>query len=139
MVKREKRKMIYMNARVRIVSTNRVNTKTGKPMTTGFSYADVNGETGFPLGLVCWSDLAEELARYGKGDNITVSGKLQANNYTNKQGEEVNGYQLVVDGLMGVKRTSAMLNEVKPKKRTADASPHPNRTGGIQYDDVPNF
>ncbi len=132
--------MIYMNARVRVISTKRINTKSGKPMTTGFSYADIQGETGFPLGLVCWDDLAEELARYNKGDSVTVTGKLQANDYTNKDGKEINGYQLIVDGLMGIKRTSAMLNEVKPKKRKAQSiEPHPNTTGGIAFDEVPNF
>jgi hypothetical protein len=69
--------------------------KVTKPMTTGFSYADIQGETGFPLGLVCWNDLAEELARYSKGDTLSLSGKLQANDYINKQGEAVNGYQLM--------------------------------------------
>ena len=58
--------MIYLNARVRLVSTKRITTITGKPMTSGFCYADIQGESGFPLGLVCWGDMAEELARYGK-------------------------------------------------------------------------
>ena len=96
--------MIYMNARIRLVSTKRINTTTGKPMTTGFGYADIQGESGFPLGLVCWNDIAGELARYGKGDTLTVSGRLQANDYENKNGEQVTGYQLIVDGLMGVKQ-----------------------------------
>ncbi len=132
--------MIYMNARVRVISTKRITTKTGKPMTTGFCYADIQGETGFPLSLVCWNDIAEELARYGKGDTLTVTGRLQANDYTNKQDEVVNGYQLIVDGLMGVKRTSAMLNEVKPRKQKAEITElHPNQTGGVQFDEVPNL
>ena len=132
--------MIYMNARVRVISIKRITTQTGKPMTTGFCYADIQGETGFPLGLVCWNDIAEELARYSKGDTLTVTGRLQANDYTNKQGETVNGYQLIVDGLMGVKRTSAMLNEVKPRKKEAKSfETHSNKSGGIQFDDVPDF
>jgi len=127
--------MIYMNARVRLISTKRITTKTGKPMTTGFCYADIQGEKGFPLGLVCWNEMAEELARYGKGDTLTVTGRLQSNDYTNKQGEVVNGYQLIVDGLMGVKCTSAMLDEVKPRKNKAEITElHPNQTGGVQFD-----
>jgi single-stranded DNA-binding protein len=129
-----------MNARVRLVSTKRITTKTGKAMTTGFCYADIQGEKGFPLSLVCWNDLAEELARYGKGDTLTVNGRLQANDYTNKQGEEVSGYQLIVDGLMGVKRTSAMQDEVKPRRhKTNSIETHPNQAGGVRFDDVPNF
>ena len=132
--------MIYMNARIRLISTKRINTKTGKPMTTGFSYADIQGETGFPLGLVCWGDMAGELARYGKGDTLTVSGRLQANDYTNKDGGMVNGFQLIVDGLMGAKRTAAFQDEVKPKKRQAAAiQPHENQTGAVRLDDKPNF
>jgi hypothetical protein len=128
--------MIYMNARLRLISTKRINTKTGKPMTTGFGYADIQGETGFPLGLVCWGDMAGELARYGKGDTLTVSGRLQANDYE-KNGELVNGYQQIIDGLMGVKRTAAFQDEVKPKKREVQA--HENQTGAVRFDDVPNF
>jgi hypothetical protein len=132
--------MIYMNARLRLISTKRINTKTGKPMTTGFGYADIQGETGFPLGLVCWGDMAGELARYSKGDTLTVSGRLQANDYTNKQGEVVSGYQLIIDGLMGVKRTSAMQDEIKPRKlKTNDIETHPNQTGGVRFDDIPKF
>ena len=90
--------------------------------------------------MVCWNDLAEELARYGKGDTLTLNGRLQANDYTNKQGELVSGYQLIIDGLMGVKRTSAMQDEVKPRKhKTKSIGTHPNQTGGIQLDDIPDF
>jgi hypothetical protein len=130
--------MIYMNARLRLISTKRLNTQTGKPMTTGFGYADIQGETGFPLGLVCWGDMAGELARYGKGDTLTVSGRLQANDYE-KNGEPVNGYQLIIDGMMGNKRTAAFQDEVKPKKRHATIHPHENQTGAVRLDDVPNF
>ena len=105
-------------------------------MTTGFGYADIQGETGFPLGLVCWNDMAEELARYGKGDTLTVSGRLQANDYE-KNGEQVKGYQLIVEGLMGVKRTAAFQDEVKPTKRQTQQ--HPNQAGAVRFDDVPNF
>ena len=132
--------MIYMNARVRMISTKRINTKTGKPMTTGFCYADIQGENGFPLSLVCWGEMAGELARYDKGDTLTVSGRLQANDYENKQGEQVTGYQLIIGGLMGVKRTSVMQDEVRPRKhKTKSIGTHPNQTGGIQLDDIPDF
>lgn len=110
--------MIYMNARIRLVNTRRINTKTDKPMTTGFGYADIQGESGFPLSLVSWGDMADELARYGKGDTLTVSGRLQANDYV-KNGELVKGYQLIVDGILGIKRTAAYQEEVKPTKRKA--------------------
>jgi hypothetical protein len=130
--------MIYMNARIRLISTKSIKTKTGKPMTTGFGYADIQGESGFPLGLVCWNDIAGELARYGKGDTLTVSGRLQANDYA-KGGEQVKGYQLIIDGLMGIKRTAAYQDEVKPKKRQAAIQPHENQTGAVRFDDIPNF
>ena len=131
--------MIYLNARLRLVTTKRIQTKDGKPMTTGFGYADIQGEMGFPLGLVCWNDMAEELARYGKGDTLTVSGRLQANDYENKQGEAVKGYQLIIEGILGSKRTAAFQDEVKPKKRESTFEPHPNQTGAVRFDDVPSF
>ncbi len=124
--------MIYMNARLRLVLTKRHQIASSKPMTTGFGYADIQGETGFPLGLVCWNDMAEELARYGKGDTLTVSGRLQANDYE-KNGEQVKGYQLIVEGLMGSKRTAAFQDEVKPKKRESTFEPHPNQAGAVRF------
>ena len=124
--------MIYLNARLRLVTTKRIKTKDGKPMSTGFGYADIQGETGFPLGLVCWNDMAEELARYGKGDTLTVSGRLQANDYE-KNGEQVKGFQLIVDGILGSKRTAAFQDEVKPKKRQSSIEPHPNQTGAVRF------
>jgi len=131
--------MIYMNARIRLISTKRIKTSTGKPMTSGFGYADIQGESGFPLGLVCWNDIAGELARYGKGDTLTVSGRLQANDYEAKNGEQVKGYQLIIDGLMGIKRTAAFQDEVKPKNRQAAIQPHENQTGGVLLDEIPDF
>ena len=132
--------MIYLNARLRLVSTKRHKLASGKPMTTGFGYADIQGEMGFPLGLVCWNDMAEELARYGKGDTLTVSGRLQANDYENKQGEVVKGYQLIVEGILGSKRTAAFQDEVKPRKhKSKSIETHPNQTGAVRFDDVPNF
>jgi single-stranded DNA-binding protein len=131
--------MIYLNARLRLISTKRHKIASGKPMTTGFGYADIQGETGFPLSLVCWNDIATELARYGSGDTLTVSGRLQANDYV-KNDESVKGYQLIVEGIMGSKRTAAYQNEVKPKKRqTAATQPHENQTGAVRLDDVPSF
>ena len=130
--------MIYLNARLRLISTKRISIASGKPMTTGFGYADIQGETGFPLGLVCWGDMAGELARYGSGETLTVSGRLQANNYE-KNGEQVKGYQLIVEGIMGAKRTAAYQNEVKPQKRQSAIESHENQTGAVRLDDEPSF
>ena len=95
---------MFVIAKVRLVKDTRtIQTKTGTRMQSGFGFADIDGESGLPVGLVAFGNLAGELAKYGSGSNIRVSGTLKANDYTKSDGTEVSGYQIVADGIAGVK------------------------------------
>ena len=85
-------------------------------MQNGFGFADIDGESGLPVGLVAFGSLADELSRYRKGDSLRVSGTFKANDYTNKAGDEVQGYQIVLDGIAGVKAARASFSV--PKQAT---------------------
>lgn len=108
-------------AKIRLANEPRqVQTKTGTPMASGFGFADLGGESGLGLGVVAFNRLAGDLLKYHKGDNVRITGTMKENNYTNKSGEEIKGYQVVVDGLMGVKAARTQYNERKPKPNNAD-------------------
>lgn len=54
---------MFVIARVRLVKdTNAIKTKTGTRMQTCFGFADIDGENGLPVGIVAFSNLANELA-----------------------------------------------------------------------------
>ena len=126
---------MYVIAKVRLVKpVNPINTKTGTPMSTSFGFADIGGDKGLPVGVVGFNNLANELSKYGQGATIRASGTLQENGYTDKNGDQVDGYQIVLDGIAGVK--SARGVTAKPKD---SSEPHPNQTDGIQFDDVPDL
>jgi single-stranded DNA-binding protein len=107
-------------------------------MQTGFGFADIDGDSGLPVGLVAFSNLADVMAKYRKGDTLRVSGKLKENNYTNKAGEEVNGYQIICEGIAGVKHAAMKHQERKPK---ADPEIQQQRNQATQefYEDEISF
>lgn len=103
---------MWVNTTIRLGADPRsIRTKSGTPMTAGFGFADIGGESGFPLGLVCFNKLADELRRYRKGATLAVTGRLQANDYRKADGTEVHGYQLVLDSLAGVKRRAPVRDD----------------------------
>lgn len=94
----------------------RVQTKTGTEMARGFAFLDVEGESGLPVGLVAFNRLAGALLKYRKGDSIRITGKLKSNEWVDKEGNDQKGYQVVIDGLMGVKAGRTQYQETRPKK-----------------------
>ena len=132
---------MFVIAKVRLVKpVNNIQTKTGTPMSASFGFADIGGEKGLPVGVVGFNNLANELSKYTQGSTIRASGTLQENGYKNRDGDQVDGYQIVLDGIAGVKSAKGV--KAKPKDNSESkgyAEPHPNQTGGIQFDDVPNF
>ena len=128
---------MFVIAKIRLVKpVKNIQTKTGTLMSASFGFADIGGEKGLPVGVVGFNNLANELSKYGQGNTIRATGTLQENGYTDKNGAQVDGYQIVLDGIAGVK--SAMGVKAKPKDYEKP-EPHPNQTGGIQFDDIPNF
>ena len=132
---------MFVIAKIRLVKpVKNINTKTGTPMSTGFGFAGIGGEKGLPVGIVGFNNLANELSKYGQGATIRATGTLQENGYTDKNGNEVDGYQIVLDGIAGVKSAKGV--RAKPKNNAEPkgyAEPHPNQTGDIQFDEVPTF
>lgn len=107
---------IYVNARIKIAKDGQsLQTKTGTPMSKSFGFADIGGENGFPLGVIAFGHIAEDLKRVKKGESIAVMGNLQSNSYVNKAGENVTNYQVIADALMTLKRASPLMHERKPK------------------------
>ena len=109
-------------------------------MSASFGFADIGGEKGLPVGVVGFNNLANELSKYGQGNTIRATGTLQENGYTDKNGNEVDGYQIVLDGIAGVKSAKGVKVRAKDKAEPKGyAEPHPNQTGGIQLDELPDL
>ena len=107
---------MFVIARVRLAKdTTAIQTKTGTRMQTGFGFADIDGDSGLPVGLVAFSNLADVMAKYRKGDTLRASGKLKENNYTNRDGAEVTPFNTISEGIAGVKAATMKHQERKPK------------------------
>ena len=99
---------MYCIAKIRMAKkTTSVQTKTGTRMETGFGFVDIEGKNGLPVSLVAFGSLADELAKYGKGSLLRISGTFRANDYTTKAGEEVHSYRLTVEGIAGINSPKA--------------------------------
>jgi len=98
---------MYVIAKVFIAKEPReIQTKTGTKMVSAFGFCDISGDSGLPVGIVAFGNLADVLAKYRKGATIRVTGSFQANNWTNAQGEEQHGFKITADGIAGVKHAT---------------------------------
>jgi len=112
---------MWINSKIRLGGdTKKIATKTGAEMRTGYCFADT-GSDDFPMSIVAFNNMADELARYHKGDALMISGNLQANNYTNKDGVEITGWQCVLDSIAGVKKQRPAFQQPKKKPESFDA------------------
>ena len=107
---------MYCTARMRMAKDTRsIQTKTGTRMQSGFGFIDIDGDDDLPAGVVAFGSLADELAKYKKGATIRISGEFKANNYE-KDGKEVKGYQIMAEGIAGVK--SATVKHQKDERQS---------------------
>ncbi len=115
---------MFCIARIRLGTDPRnIQTRTGSPMVTAFGFAYIGSEDrDLPLSIVAFGSLADELAKYRKGDAIRVSGDFQANDYTNRDGQPVEGFQITADGIAGIKSARGRYRESRPKKEKAEAN-----------------
>lgn len=67
------------------------------------------------LGVVAFGSLADELGKYSNSATVRVSGIFKSNNYTKKDGTEVEGYQITAEGIAGVKAAHGKYRDSKPK------------------------
>jgi len=110
---------MFVIARMRLAKDTRpIQTKTGTRMQTGFGFIDIDGDNDLPCGVVAFGSLADELAKYKKGATIRISGTFKANDYE-KDGEQVHGYQIVAEGIAGVK--SATVKHQKDERTNQQA------------------
>lgn len=83
-----------------------IETKSGKPMATCRLAVHLDREDEAPLwlGLVAFGRLADELMRHGKGELVSVSGRIQRNTWTDRQtGEIREQLQLLADSLISAR------------------------------------
>lgn len=114
---------MFVIAKIRLAKDTRpIQTKTGTRMQSGFGFSDVDSDNGLPVAVVAFGNLADELAKYKKGATIRVSGTFKSNDYTNKSGEQVTGWQIVADGVAGVKSARGKYSTPKPKPEANQAS-----------------
>lgn len=62
-----------------------------------------SGEVVLWLGLVAFGKQAELLARHGKGELISVSGSMQINQWTGRDGALQIGYQVMADAIISAR------------------------------------
>lgn len=78
--------------------------------------ASAEGQATFWLGVIAFGKQADALAGHIKGDMVSVSGAMQLNQWTGKDGGTQQGYQVVADSVISAKT-------VRPGgKRSASAS-----------------
>lgn len=125
---------MYVIAKVRLVKdTRKIQTKKGTRMQSGFGFADIDGENGLPVGVVAFGSLADELGKYSNGSTIRVSGIFKSNNYTQKDGTEVEGFQITLDGIAGIKAARGKYSQPKPR---TDNNQQANQVTTEFYDDA---
>ena len=111
---------MYVIAKVRLANNPRsITTKTGTRMESAFGFSDIDSDQGLPVGVVAFGSLADELHKYRKGNSIRVCGTFKANDYVNRDGEQVNGYQITAEGLAGIKSAGGKRQKDKPAQNAS--------------------
>ena len=88
-----------------------VETSSGKAMTVASLAVTVEARDGGEsseatqwINLMAFGRVADELARHGKGELVSVAGRLQLSRYTNREtGEAREGWQVVLDSLVSAR------------------------------------
>jgi len=85
-----------------------IDTTSGKAMTVASMAVDIGErDTEDPepewLGVVAFGKHAETLAKHGKGECISVSGRVQRNRYRDRNGEERVQLQVIADAIVSAR------------------------------------
>jgi single-strand DNA-binding protein len=144
-------KVMQISAHGRIGSDPKpIATSSGKPMAVASIAVSIRcgeGEETQWLGLVAFGAQAELLLELEKGDMVAVMGRAQLNRWRDKQGQDREGLQVVVDHLI-----SAKLARPKPGSTRVTSSPaatprhrpyaddyRAQAPGDLPFDDELNF
>ena len=91
---------------------------------------DGAAQTAF-VTVVCFGDVAERLARLGKGDAISVQGPLKPTTYE-KDGETRHGLEIVANAVLSP-------YDARSKRSDEPQPPRPPQPqGGFEFDDQPS-
>jgi single-stranded DNA-binding protein len=115
--------MAWLNTTLRLSGKPKpIQTRSGVSMTTAYGFADIGADSGWGIGVVAFGGLAVELTKYDKGSTLAITGKLQANDWVDKEGNQREGMQIVVDSLAGIKRRSPVRDEPWQSDKTSKAT-----------------
>lgn len=130
---------MFVIAKIRLAKeTRKIQTKTGARMEASFGFVDIDDDKGLPVGVVAFGSLADELAKYSKGSMIRVSGIFKSNSYVNKESATVDSFQLVADGIAGIKSARGKYSSPKPKA-DPETQQQRNQASADFYEDKLSF
>lgn len=107
-----------------------------KDMTTGEYIADF-------IPCIAWRQSADYLGQYGKkGNEVSVDGKIQVNNYTSQSGEKRTYTEVVADNVSLTREKKEQYQETTEREYTNqyaydDVNPALNEQMDITNDDLP--
>jgi single-strand DNA-binding protein len=101
-------------------------TKAGAPMASAFVFATGTNDAAegiegrdVSLGVVAFGTLAEELARYRKGETVRLGGTVTLRAWKDPDGTVREQLNLRADSVAGVRRSVPVQDEMRPKPRKA--------------------
>lgn len=120
-----------------------IDTTSGKPMTVASVAVDVgerNVEDPAPewFGIVAFGRHAEALAKHAKGECVAVSGRIQRNRFTDRNGNERVQLQVVADNLVSARTVRPGGGGRKAKPAESEPAPEAEAApanGGEDFDD----
>jgi single-strand DNA-binding protein len=102
-----------------------ISTKSGNPMAAASLAVSLGDQDAPPLwvGIVAFGRVAEDLLRHSKGDLLSVSGRVQQNTWTDRDGKKHDQLQIVADSLVSSRTVrpsggGKRQTEPKPKQET---------------------
>lgn len=109
-----------------------ISTTSGKPMATVSLAVAIGGpdDPALWLGVVAFGKVAEDLMRHGKGDLVSVSGRVQRNAWTTTSGEKREQLQIVADSLI----SSRTVRPSGGKRRQAEPTSQHRPAAGAQHE-----
>ncbi len=111
-----------------------IDTKSGKAMAVASLAVDVGDSSDAGdaapewLGVVAFGGQAEKLLQHGKGETLSVSGRLQRRTYTDRHGEQRTQLQVVADNLVSAR--TARPGKRKAKDEGTSAGAYREASGG---------
>lgn len=90
------------------------------------------GESTLWLGVIAFGKQADALAKHQKGDLVSVSGNMQVNQWTGKDGGTQQGYQVVADSVISART-------VRPGGRRAESVKASEASRGHETQSAPGW